>query len=129
MVPPALDTPERAIVAVVNQERAALGLPTLRTSSALSRTADAHTAAMVRAGSLTHQGFGARASGRASGEALAFASGRAARARTFLRMWLQSPPHRALLTSGTYSRIGVGRRRGTIGGVRGTVVTLELARG
>lgn len=136
MITPALDTPERAIVSVVNTERARHGLRALRPSGALSRAAATHTADMLRVGSLTHtasggSSFGARlgafGSWTRTGEALAFSNRRSARARSFLRIWLRSPAHRTLLLDGSFSKVGVGREKGRIGGLRGTVVTLDLA--
>ena len=45
------------------------------------------------------------------GENIAAVSGRAT-ARRAVRMWMQSPPHRAVLLSPSGRRIGVGKRRG-----------------
>jgi uncharacterized protein YkwD len=46
--------------------------------------------------------------GRASGEALAWGCGTLANAAATVRAWLNSPPHRAILLSGTYRRAGIG---------------------
>jgi uncharacterized protein YkwD len=42
-------------------------------------------------------------------------------------MWMASPPHRAVLLSPRAGRIGVGKHRGSMGGRRLAVYTLDLA--
>jgi uncharacterized protein YkwD len=42
-------------------------------------------------------------------------------------MWMQSPPHRAVLLSPAGRRIGVGKRRGRLGSARRAVFTADLA--
>jgi uncharacterized protein YkwD len=42
-------------------------------------------------------------------------------------MWLQSAPHRAIVLSGAYRRVGVGRRRGRLHGARVCVITADFA--
>ncbi len=132
MIPAALDAPERAIVSVVNAERAREGLRTLRPTGPLSRAANSQTATIVRTGAFTHGSpLGVRLSAFGNwprtGEALAFSGRKRPTARTFLRLWLNSPGHRALLLDGAFSQIGIARSRGKVAGRRGVVVTLEVA--
>ena len=48
-------------------------------------------------------------------------------ARRVVRMWMSSPPHRAILLSGRYRRIGLAKRTGTLGSMRACVVTADFA--
>lgn len=50
--------------------------------------------------------FGVRS--RILGENIAYASEPGFSASVVLRMWMESPPHRALVLDGSFSRIGVG---------------------
>jgi uncharacterized protein YkwD len=49
---------------------------------------------------------------RAVGETLAWLTGRRAVARRVVRMWRDSPPHRAILLAPGFRRIGIARRHG-----------------
>jgi uncharacterized protein YkwD len=60
------------------------------------------------------------------GESIAVIPGRAT-ARRAVRMWMNSPPHRAVLLSPSGRRIGVGKRRGKLGSARRAVFTADLA--
>jgi uncharacterized protein YkwD len=62
------------------------------------------------------------------GETIAWLAGRAW-ATKIVSMWMHSPPHRAELLSGSYRRVGVGKRTGNLGGQRGTMVTADFASG
>jgi uncharacterized protein YkwD len=42
-------------------------------------------------------------------------------------MWLNSPGHRAVLLSGKYRRVGIGRRVGRLGSSRACLVTADFA--
>ena len=41
-------------------------------------------------------------------------------------MWMNSPPHRAVLLAPAGRRIGVGKRRGKLGSARRAVFTADL---
>jgi uncharacterized protein YkwD len=130
-----LDRAERKVVRLVNRIRARHGLRRLRASRALARAASAHTSEMLRANYLGHASSnGTSMAGRVRaytrarwvGECLAAAT-RGGSARRVVRMWMASPPHRAVLLSPRARRIGVGRHRGSMGGRRLAVYTLDLA--
>src|ERR671932_353898 len=74
---PRIDRGERGIVRAINHARARHGLPRVRRYVSFRRL----------------------------GETLAWSS--RCGARQFVRMWLHSPPHRAVLLSGRFSRVGV----------------------
>jgi uncharacterized protein YkwD len=63
---------------------------------------------------------------RLLGETLALL-GRSGGAGRGVRMWMESPPHRAVLLGAGFRRIGIARREGRIGGFPQTVVTADFA--
>lgn len=136
-MPVPLAPPERAIVQAVNAERTARGLPALRVTRKLSRSAERHSRDQLKHDRLAHESpdgtpFARRiarvAKYRAVGEVLAFAPrGSASRGRAVVRLWMRSPPHRAQVLNPRYRVVGVGRVRGGLHGQRGAVVTADLA--
>lgn len=126
---PRLDRGERAIVRAINRTRSHYGLRRLHAGRRLARAADAHSRSMLRSNVFAHGAFASRvrryASFKRVGETLAWNS--RCSARGFVRMWLNSPRHRAVLLSGGYRRIGVGRRVGRLGARRACVVTADFA--
>jgi uncharacterized protein YkwD len=126
---PRLDSGERAIVRAINHARAAHGLRALRANRRLARAADVHSRSMLRSYSFSHGAFSARVrryvSFRRIGETIAMRT--RCSARGFVRMWLNSPPHRAVLLSRSFRRVGVGRRVGRLGARRACLVTADFA--
>ena len=47
--------------------------------------------------------------------------------RRIVRMWMDSPGHRAILLSSSFRRIGLGKRTGDYGGNRACLVTADFA--
>jgi uncharacterized protein YkwD len=107
-----------ALLCLVNRKRAANGLKALRLDRKLQRAAGRHARDMVRHDYFAHQREGGpdltarldRAGwrGTAWGETLAYGCGSASSPKATLRMWMNSPPHREVLLSGTYRRGGLG---------------------
>jgi uncharacterized protein YkwD len=126
---PRLDRGERAIVRAINRVRAHQGLRRLHAGHRLARAADAHSRSMLRADYFAHGAFASRvrryASFKRVGETLAWSS--RCGARTFVRMWMRSPGHRAVLLSRGFRRVGIGRRTGRLGSRRACVVTADFA--
>src|SRR5215218_6004364 len=126
---PRIDDGERAVVRAINRARAAHGLRSLRAGRRLARAADAHTRSILRSNFFSHGAFSQRLRRyvryRRIGEAIAMRS--RCSARGVVRMWLNSPPHRALLLSRGFRRVGIGRRRGSLGSGRACVVTADFA--
>ena len=133
-----LDRVERRIIRKINRIRAAHGLPAVRANHALARSADAHCADMLRANFFAHSSSNGEdmaqrvESYRRSswvGETLAYVPTRRAgdQAARIVSMWMHSPPHRASLLTPQFRRIGVARRRGTLGRMRAIVFTADLA--
>jgi uncharacterized protein YkwD len=130
-----LDRAERKVIRLVNRIRAHHGLRRLKTSRRLARAATEHTGDMLARDFLSHassDGTGMAQRVRRYtganwiGENIAAVSGRATASRA-VRMWMQSPPHRAVLLSPSGRRIGVGKRRGRLGSARRAVFTADLA--
>ena len=64
----------------------------------------------------------------ALGETLAMIGGRCGRgsARRIVGMWMNSPGHRDILLSSSYSLVGVAARAGSLGGTKACVVTADF---
>ena len=65
---------------------------------------------------------------RTAGETLEWHSGWRLRPRAAFRRWMASPPHRAVLLSSRYRRLGVGRARGNYWGSRATMWVAHVGR-
>ena len=127
---------ERELIRLVNEERAQYGLGRLRASGGLRRAADRHSRDMLRRDFFGHNSsdgtpFQSRvrryASGRQFGETLAFLGQRRGGEATIVRMWMASPPHRAIVLGSGFRRIGIARRWGSMGGSNQAVVTADFA--
>src|SRR4051794_10348333 len=132
-----LDRVERRVVRIINRIRAQHGLRRLKASRALSRAATAHSSDMLRRNFIGHASSDGTSMGRRVrrytrahwvGETIAYLWGRATAGVT-VGMWMNSPPHRAVLLSGAAHRIGIGKRRGLLGGAPSSVFTADLASG
>jgi uncharacterized protein YkwD len=129
---------ERAVVRSINRQRAHHGLGHVRGSAALARAADYHSWEMLDANYFAHESrdggpFDARVRRytrrRALGETLAMLGGgcRHGMATRVVRMWMNSPGHRAILLSPAFRRVGIGARAGSLGSGRACVVTADFA--
>jgi len=114
----AATTQLHAMQCLVNQTRAAHGLPAVRLSPALLRSATLRANAIVRCRQFSHtpcgQSFASvfRAVGYAGGrfavgENIAWGSGSLGSAEHALSRWLTSPAHRRVLLSRTWRELGV----------------------
>jgi uncharacterized protein YkwD len=125
---PRIDRGERTVIRAINRARAAHGLRRLRANRRLARAADAHSRNMLRADFFAHGSFAQRVRRyvrlRSIGETIAMTS--RCSGRTVVRMWLNSPGHRAVLLSRQFRRVGVGRRLGRLGSSRACLVTADF---
>jgi uncharacterized protein YkwD len=126
----------------INRVRAAHGLVPVEPCTGLTRAATAHSHDMVSRGYFLHesgplgQAFDARierfwrpARRTRVGEVLSWGTGSYALAPSVVQRWLASPPHRALLLSPAFDRIGIGVAHGRFLGLSGAAVwTADLAR-
>ena len=133
---PAMNGTEREVIRKLNDVRARHGLPRLYASRALGRAADRHSRDMLRRDFFDHHSsdgtpFDRRvrrhANARRIGETLAAISRRHGGAGKVVRMWMQSPPHRAIVLSSGFRRVGIARRWGTLGASKLAVVTADFA--
>lgn len=133
---PSLDGRERAIVRAINRQRSKHGLSKLRSSRRLARAADYHSWEMLDADYFAHESrdggpFDARvrrfAKHKTLGETLAMLGGCGGKAagRT-VRMWMNSPGHRAILLSSSYRKVGIGKRAGDLRGSRACLITADF---
>ena len=115
---------EAALVCIVNQARAAIGLRELRPHPLLTDAAGRYARRMAREGFFAHldpeghgpaervlaSGYGSRRSDRSwkAGEALGQASGALAGPRVLVFSWLASPGHRRILLGRGFKHVGVG---------------------
>jgi uncharacterized protein YkwD len=132
------DKVERGIISKINSIRRANGLPRVRANRALARSADYHSADMLRMNFFAHsssngQSFAQRVEhfrpSNRVGETLAYvptADPRRSAAR-IVELWMNSPPHRASLLNRSFRRIGVARRKGALGSLRVVVFTADFA--
>jgi uncharacterized protein YkwD len=120
---------ERAVVRVINQVRAQHHLRPLRLSSLLAGAARGHSSLEAHDNVLAHQLSGEKAlpsrvahaaSHGAVGEAVFWSPGDSVHAQRIVATFMASPPHRALLLSKRFRRVGVGVARGH-GGLFATV--------
>lgn len=115
------------MIAEINAVRAQQGLAGVGQRGMLAGAAGRHASRLKRRGQLQHsstQTLARRARARV-GEILAWSSNRRASARSIVRNWMNSPPHRAVLLDGGFRRVGVGASRGR----RGLYVTADFATG
>jgi uncharacterized protein YkwD len=133
-VGPRLDRGEAAVVRALNRARARYALPRLRVDPRLDSAADLHSHQMLSGGYFEHGAFASRlrrfVHTHAVAETLAMMSaGSCSRRRVsgVVGLWLNSAPHRAIVLSREYRRVGIGRRRGHLNGTPACLVTADFA--
>ncbi len=115
------DSYEARIVTLVNTERAKAGLRPLAVSSCADRFAEDWSARMATTGSFAHRpDLGvllSSCSASAVGENIVYGN---VSADEMMRMWMNSPGHRANILTARFTHIGVGAARTASGRVYGT---------
>ena len=132
-----LDSRERALVRAINRQRARHHLAKVKPNRRLARAADFHSWEMLDADYFAHESrdggpFHVRLRRyvryRSLGENLAMVGSCGKRSpRRIVRLWMESPGHRAILLSSAYRRVGIGKRTGDYGGSRACMVTADFA--
>ncbi|MFJ6700941.1 CAP domain-containing protein [Streptomyces sp. NPDC091272] len=104
-----------SLVRLLNRERARAGCAKVRARSSLAYAAQQHSGHMARTGTLTHVGAPHRAVGErltAAGYRWSRAAENVAAARSdagsAMRVWMQSPTHRAAMLTCAFRDVGVG---------------------
>jgi uncharacterized protein YkwD len=117
---------EWRVIAEINAVRAQHGLAAVNQRGLLSGAAGRHATRLKRSGRLMHSSTGrlSRRAGSPIGEVVAWNSKRRAGARSIVRAWLNSPPHRSVLLDGSFRTVGVGASRGK----RGLFVAADFAK-
>src|SRR6266540_1910936 len=110
-------TPTKTMVHKINGVRAAHGLPRLRVSGSLRKSARAYSRSLMSRGVFAHATrIQASRRFRTLGEILEIHYDRHARASFAFRQWLRSPPHRAAILNPRFRWIGAGRTAGRFRG-------------
>lgn len=106
------DATESTIIRAMNKVRASHGLPRLVINRGLARAADAHSKVMARTNRVGHGDYSRRVRRyvrtKKVGENIAWRDG--CNAKAIVDMWMNSAPHRHVMLSRSYRRIGVARR-------------------
>jgi uncharacterized protein YkwD len=123
-----------AMLRQLNRVRASHHLATVREDGRMDRGALGHSRDMARHhyfahGSWTGRVMAAAGSARSVGEVIGWRvqSSPSSEAANMVREWLGSPPHRQVLLSNRFSRIGIGRSTGTSGGHPTALYTVDFA--
>jgi uncharacterized protein YkwD len=112
------DDMRAAVVCLINQQRNAHGLPSLKVSQRLNRSAQAWNQAMVLSGNFTH---GANFAGRISAVGYDWQSAGENIAtgfptpRSVVNAWMASPDHCRNILDPSYRDIGTGETPSTVG--------------
>ena len=118
---------EVLMVRKVNEYRAKHGLPALRMSKSLMRSADRYSWRQMRGGYFGHSSrIHASSKYRRLGEILEWHSGRKSRPSLAFRTWLRSGGHRAVLMDRSFRYVGAGRASGRFNGRSATIWTMQF---
>jgi uncharacterized protein YkwD len=118
---PAADDPSTRMIEAINDVRAAHRLPPLREAPRLIGAASGQARSVIRSDSFQHGSSFRNAGFRTAGEAMAYNRGWSRRTRPAIRMWMNSPGHRALVLSRSFRYVGAGIARGRLGGTPTTI--------
>ena len=132
----------RVTLCLINRQRAAHRLRALHSNASLTRAASGHSQDMVNRGYFSHlnlrgvnpfqrilqHGYAARDRACAMGENIAAGTGRDSTPAAIVRMWMNSPEHRANILDGRYHDTGLGVAFGFPGarGYRGATYTEDF---
>jgi uncharacterized protein YkwD len=114
------------VLALTNAERTGRGLRPLAFSGCADRFADSWAAALAKAGTLSHQPLNpvlSACAARRVGENVGYGNVTPAQ---LVRMWMDSPGHRANILEPAFTHLGVGAVTTSTGRVYGVQVFLTL---
>ncbi len=124
---PAAASAESQMLQKINAYRAKHGLPGIRRSKSLARSAERYSWKMLRNGYFGHQSrIAASSKYRRLGEILAYTAGTRPRVGEAFRMWLNSPGHKALIVDRGFRYMGAGVASGRFRGRRATLWTVHF---
>jgi uncharacterized protein YkwD len=134
-----------AVLCLVNDERAQHGLGPVLASSALTRSAQAHSRDMVARGYFSHVtpggenprqrvvhcGYARKRGARRVGETIAWGSGERGTPAELVRLFMESAPHRRIVLDRRFRDVGIGlvptAPVATVAGV-GATLTIDFGR-
>ena len=118
---------EDQMLAKINSYRAQHGLPKVRKSKSLTRSAERYSWKQMRGGYFGHASrIQASSKYRRLGEILAWRSGTRAAVNATFRMWLNSGGHRAVIMDRGFRYVGAGRASGNFRGGKATIWTVQF---
>ena len=118
---------EDQMLAKINSYRASHGLPKVRKSKSLTRSAERYSWKQMRGGYFGHANrIQASSKYRRLGEILAWSRGTHARVNNTFRMWLNSGGHRAVIMDRGFRYVGAGRASGNFRGGKATIWTVQF---
>lgn len=129
-------TSEQQVLVLLNQVRQQNGLASLNFSAPLRNAARAHSSDMLARKFFDHDSptetwdarIGRFLKAPLIGENLAMGSGAYSTPASIVKQWMQSPPHRAIILTAGFHRVGLGLASGTFQGTPGIVmVTADFA--
>lgn len=124
---PAMERVERVMIQKVNNYRAKHGIPKLRVSKSLSRSAHRYSWKQMRGGFFGHaSSIQASSKYRRLGEILEWHRGTAARPSLAFRTWLRSGGHRAVIMDPSFRYVGAGRASSRFRGGKATIWTMHF---
>ena len=123
-------TSEQQVITLINQIRSQNNLTPLTANTQLRNAARAHSTDMLKRSFFDHnspnENWDARIArylkAPLTGENLAMGSGSYAAPASIVKQWMASPPHRAMILTASFKRIGLGLASGTFQGTNGTVM-------
>lgn len=123
-----------AMLRQLNRVRTSHHLAAVREDARMDRGALGHSQDMARRGYFAHGSWTGRVmaaagSARSVGEVIGWRvqSSPSSEASNMVREWLGSPPHRQVLLSNRFNRVGIGRATGTSGGHPTALYTVDFA--
>lgn len=118
---------ESQMLRKINSYRAQHGLPKVRRSKSLTRSAERYSWKQMNAGYFGHSNrIHASSKYRRLGEILAWSQGGSARISHTFRMWLNSGGHRAVIMDRGFRYAGAGRASGRFRGNSATIWTVQF---
>ena len=124
---PAAASAEDQMLAKINSYRAKHGLPGVRKSKSLNRSAERYSWKMMSSGYFGHANrIQASSKYRRLGEILAYTSGTRPRTSEAFRMWLNSPGHKAVIMDRSFRYVGAGAASGRFRGRKATLWTAHF---
>ncbi len=129
-------TSEQQVISLINQIRAQHKLAPLTANTQLRNAARAHSRDMLQRSFFDHnsptESWDARIArflkAPLTGENIAMGSGSYAAPASIVKQWMASPPHRAMILTAGFKRIGLGLANGTFQGTTGmTMATADFA--